>query len=622
MYTYIDTSSPRMSCLSRTHSAAVQLLVAWLITLAASHWQAAQAGADVVDRFPTIMNAFANTASGAAVRAVYEASQLTTSTSTGTVPAVPTPLQSAHYMLCQSDIALSSTDANIAALAKTWCSRYSLGGRLIAQTVNWSTRAAPGLQLLDQSASSYRARAWDCLTYACDTENTIVSASAATAPAALGGLGVSAPCCGTTNSTFVLYNTRGLVVQANMLPVRTLNREALQLAQAYATAQASSSASSSASAAELNLTVAMNYCLLRQLSPSFYGNSLEGTAQRGSGVGDGGIVVPVDVAICGEDLSDRIDTRHASLAITGYTAVLTTADGVDELAFPKELIEGVASWIARGADTATGSYDAANSLSRRRGLCAWYYNASYASAYRTGDYYDCSYAHTSLLAHLPPLLLTVRNESIVDTEDTNSSCSFAIDLTACAVRSEQVLRFFSTGSMMQELRLRQGAMISYRDPPIVVGMQHLRGATVAVTRAAYIAKWRNSGYNLATGLPLLYIATPRGSAVVTHPATTSSSSWYACVQPQSCKKRQIFYPSLNRCASKECVGVFLYRFDPDTFTCSVRVSVVSLFAAMGFTLLVAEATVLYLRRLTEQAKEEHMRLVHAVQRRDAGDAVE
>jgi hypothetical protein len=590
-------------------------LFLWLLTLCSTTWQTAY-GANVVDGFPRIPNAFAAAnAGGAAVRAIYEATQLT---STDAASGALTPLQSSGYVLCQnSEAAAGSTDANTAALVASWCTS-GLGGRLISQSVNWSTIAAPGLQLLDQSTNSYRGRAWDCLTYACDTENTIDWTTTDTAPAALGGLSVGTPCCGSTNSTFVLYNTRGLVVQADMLPVTALNQEALLLAEAYAAAQAApAAATSSSSSFSVNLTSSMDYCLLRQLMPSAYGTNVDGVSSTTNPVGDGGLVLPVDVAICGEDVSDRIDTRHASLAMTGYTLVLSTADGLDQLSFPKELIESIAAWVARAAGTAAGTHSAANSLIRTKGLCTWRHSAGYVTAYRTGDYYDCTLPDSALLQHLPPLLLSVRNESIVDTAETNSSCSIALGLAPCVVTTAagaKRLRFFSTGSLMAELKRRGAGMVALRDPPIVVGVQQLRGATVAVTRTAYVAKWSSAGFNLAMGLPLLYLAVPRGTAVADH---FSAVSWYACVQPQTCKTRQLFYPSLNRCATKECVDIFIYHFNPDTFECTVQVSLVSLFAAMCFALLVAEATVLYLRRSTDQAKEAHMRLVLAVQRRDA-----
>ncbi|KPA73319.1 hypothetical protein ABB37_10013 [Leptomonas pyrrhocoris] len=594
-----------MSLFPHLHRPAALLLLLWLLTTCFFPWRGAQA--EIIDRFPDIINAFTTNADGAAVRAIYDASQLTWH---NTSDSALTPFQSSSYVLCQSTPpATVAADTSATDIIAAWCNTQQ-SGQLILQAVSWSTLAAPGLQLLDTSHTTFRARAWDCITYGCDVESTIrtTTTDAATAPAAVGGLSVGAPCCGSTNSTFVLYNTRGLVVQADLLPVTALNNEALQLATAYAASGSSSSSAFSASLATMNLTEAMDYCLVRQLPPWFSGNDVEGP-------GDGGVVFPVDVAICGEDVSDRIDTRHASLALTGYTLLLVTADGVDELSFPRELIESVVSWIARRSGTAFGSYSSDDSLGRSGSVCAWHHSTAYASAYRTGAYYDCTLSDPTLLQHLPPLLLSVRNESIVDTAETNSACTMAIDLTACAVSNGKVLRFFSSGSLLQALKAQQDAMTVFSDPPIVVGVQHLRGATVAVTRNAYVANWISSDYNLATGLPLLYLATPRGTALAQY---TSATSWYACVRPQVCAKRQLFYPSLNRCATKECLNVFLYHFDPRTFECSVQVSLVSWFAAMCLAVLVAEATVLYLRRSTEEAKEEHMRLVHAVQRREAG----
>ncbi|KPI84858.1 hypothetical protein ABL78_6086 [Leptomonas seymouri] len=602
----------RSTALSRhPRRIAALLLLLWLSTACVPQWQCARA--EIIDQFPGIQNAFA-TATGAAVRAVYDASQLTQRSASDTELS---SFQSRSYVLCNavpSSTGAAAVTGGLTATATTdivaaWCNTHH-SGRLVSQKVNWSTLTAPGLQPLDKS-NTYRARAWDCITYTCDMENFVsTTTSASVAPAAVGGLSVGTPCCGSTNSTFVIYNSRGLVVQADVLPVTELNNEALLLAEAYTAAQACSilSSSNAESVPTVSLRNAMDYCLLRQLPSWMYGNSVEGAD---GDVGDGGIVLPVDVAICNEDLSDRIDTRSASLAVRGYNLLLVTADGVDELSFPKELIEGIASWVAHSPGVAFGSYGAHESLRRKQGACAWRNNPSYATAYRTGDYYACTLSDATLLQHLPPLLLSVRNDSIVNTEETSSSCTVAIDLAACATSNGEELHFFSSGSLMHELRLQQDAMTNFTDPPIVVGLQHLRGSTMAVTRQAHIRKWASSNKFLAAGFPLLYLATPRGTAMGN---CTSSPSRYACVRPQTCAKHHMFFTSLNRCAAKECVNVFLYHFDPETFECSVQVSIASLFAAMCVALLIAEATVLYLRRSTEQAKDEHMRLVHAVQR--------
>lgn len=576
--------------------------------------------ATVTDRFPAIPNAYATTSTDVTVRAVFDAAQLTTPSAAAVTTSVEgnslSALRSSGYVLCQPQTA--TPDTSTAAIVSAWCSTNDLNsaywGTYVTQSVNWSTLAPPGLQLLDASAESYRARAWDCLTYACDTENTI-DTTTHTAPAAIGGLGVAAPCCGSTNSTFVLYNTRGIIVQASDLPVAALNREALLLAEADAAAFAAASASSSLASppAAPDLTNAMDFCLVRQLLPSFTENTI--VHDNPDSVGDGAVFLPVEVAVCGNDVSDRIDPRHATLAVRGYTLILTTADGVDEMAFPKELINSIGAWIAYKAGTAAGSYGADKSLARADGICAWHYEAAYATAYRTGDYYDCAVSDPALLAHLPPLMLSIRNDSIVDTEETNSSCSIALDLTACVVANGASLRFFSSGSIASQLQLHENSMAQFHDPPLVVGMRQLRGATIAVTRSALVDKWASAGYYLSAGLPLLYLAVPRGTAMA---SALASTSWPACVQAQTCQKRQIFYPSLNRCATKECLNVLLYHFDPETFACSVRVSIVSLFAAMCFGVVAAEVLVLYLRRSTEEAKEEHVRLVHAVQRKGAG----
>ncbi|CAC9471358.1 conserved hypothetical protein [Leishmania infantum JPCM5] len=593
------------------------------------------------DPFEQVPNAFQTT--GTAVRAVYEAAQLTRSN-----PAWGSqrPLRSDSYVLCVanggggSGGAANSSSTAVDLIARAWCTE-SGKGILVKQSVFWSMLASPGLQLSDSSMVSSRALSWDCLTYSCDMENTIVAHATVNASSsstdvtytsplpAVGGLGVSTPCCGSTNSTFVLYMTRGLLVQSATLPVTALNNEAAALYSAFIDAESArdplgersnknSSGGGGGSGADRAEAVTakdlvagpsrskeMDFCLVRQLAPSFYARSAR------SDRGDGGAVFAVNASICGADISDRINEQDATLVMRGYTAVLTAAEGVEALSFPKELIVGIASWIASTRHNASCNDDAKQSLLRTKGCCKWGWNASQATAYRTGEYLECLF-DTSMLAHLPPLVLSLRNESIVSTAETNSTCSIALQLNSCVSPDGNALRFYSTGSLVDELNRHRHSLKNFHEPAIVVGVQQLRGATVAVTRSARVAKWfigtSNAGYNLA----LLYLAVPRGTAV----AADVSAAGALCVAKTVCSTKQTFYASLNRCAYVPCTRVLFYSFHADTFTCTPRTACVSIVAALCFSLLVAESVVLHLRRRTELAKEEHMRLLLQVQRRN------
>ncbi|CAJ1020531.1 hypothetical protein Q4I32_002298 [Leishmania shawi] len=594
----------------------------------------------ISDAFEKVPNAFSST--GTAVRAVYEAMQLTSDNFTlGSWE----PLRSSAYVLCDangdsfSDAAARSASPAVDFIAQAWCTSYGMG-ILVNQSVHWSTMAPPGLQLGNSSMLSSRALLWDCLTYSCDMENLIVAHSAGQAPSpAVGGLGVSTPCCGSTNSTFVLYMTRGLLVQSAALPVAALNREAealyssvideentrnslnecrdtgssrsgagnraLRSSKSCLTAAAASRASLAEAATTPSRSKEMDFCLVRQLPPSLFA----GTAR--SDHGDGGVVFSVNASICGADITDRINEQDATLIMRGYTAVLTTAEGVEELSFPKELIVSMASWIASPQNNSSSCYDGEQSLLRKKGCCTWGLNASQTTAYRTGEYLECPF-DPSALAHLPPLVLSVRDESIVSTDETSNACRIALHLSSCMTPDGKALRFYSTGSLVSMLERHKHTMGDYREPPIVVGMQQLRGATVAVTRRARISKWSSGASDAGYNLPLLYLAVPRGTAVAADVNTLGA----LCVTSAACGTHQTFYPSLNRCAYVPCTRVFLYSFDADTFTCTPRRTFVGIFATLCFTLLATEGLVLYLRRKTEWAKEVHMRLVRQVQRRD------
>ncbi|CAG9571385.1 conserved hypothetical protein [Leishmania major strain Friedlin] len=610
----------------------------------------------VSDPFEQVPNAFHTT--NTAVRAVYEAAQLTSANS---ALASQRPLRSDSYVLCVANSgggsggAANSSSTAVDLIAQAWCTG-SGKGILVKQSVFWSMLASPGLQLSDLSLVSSRALSWDCLTYSCDMENTIVAHATANASSssadvtyaspfpAVGGLGVSTPCCGSTNSTFVLYMTRGLLVQSATLPVTALNNEAAALysafidaenardplgersnnssdggggsgahrsAQPASAAPAASQADRAEAVATKDLVAApsrskeMDFCLVRQLPPSFYARSAR------SGLGDGGAVFAVSASICGADISDRINEQDATLVMRGYTAVLTAAEGVQALSFPKELIVGIASWIASTQHNASCTDDAKQSLLRTKGCCKWGWNASQATAYRTGEYLECLF-DTSVLAHLPPLVLSVRNESIVSTAETNSTCSIALQLSSCVSPDGNALRFYSTGSLVDELNRHRYSLKDFYEPAIVVGVQHLRGATVAVTRSARVAKWSTGASDAGHNLALLYLAVPRGAAV----AADVSAAGALCVAKTVCSTRQTFYPSLNRCAYVPCTRVLFYSFHADTFACTPRTAYVSIFATFGIALLVAEAIVLHLRRRTELAKEEHMQLLLQVQRRN------
>ncbi|TPP53123.1 hypothetical protein CGC20_30095 [Leishmania donovani] len=571
----------------RQHSRCAPSLFVTLLALALLSTVRVSAFSDPFEQVP---NAFQTT--DTAVRAVYEAAQLTRSN-----PAWGSQrlLRSDSYVLCVanggggSGGAANSSSTAVDLIARAWCTE-SGKGILVKQSVFWSMLASPGLQLSDSSMVSSRALSWDCLTYSCDMENTIVAHATVNASSsstdvtytsplpAVGGLGVSTPCCGSTNSTFVLYMTRGLLVQSATLPDLV---------------------------AGPSRSKEMDFCLVRQLAPSFYARSAR------SDRGDGGAVFAVNASICGADISDRINEQDATLVMRGYTAVLTAAEGVEALSFPKELIVGIASWIASTRHNASCSDDAKQSLLRTKGCCKWGWNASQATAYRTGEYLECLF-DTSMLAHLPPLVLSLRNESIVSTAETNSTCSIALQLNSCVSPDGNALRFYSTGSLVDELNRHRHSLKNFHEPAIVVGVQQLRGATVAVTRSARVAKWfigtSNAGYNLA----LLYLAVPRGTAV----AADVSAAGALCVAKTVCSTKQTFYASLNRCAYVPCTRVLFYSFHADTFTCTPRTACVSIVAALCFSLLVAESVVLHLRRRTELAKEEHMRLLLQVQRRN------
>ncbi|CBZ25055.1 conserved hypothetical protein [Leishmania mexicana MHOM/GT/2001/U1103] len=637
----------------RQHSCCAPSL---LVTFLALAFLSAVRVSAIKDAFEQVPNAFRTT--NTTVRAVYEATQLT---SADAMRSSLRPLRSDSYVLCitngggVSGGAANRISTAVGLIAQAWCTGNGKG-ILIKQSVYWCTLASPGLQLIDSSMVSSRALLWDCLTYSCDMENTIVAhaaVNASSSPAdvtytsplpAVGGLGVSMPCCGSTNSTFVLYMTRGLLVQAATLPVTALNNEAAALYSAFLDAESArdplskrsnkssssggsggaprssqpASAATAASQAVRAEAVAakdvvnapsrskeMDFCLVRQLPPSFYVSSAR------SDRGDGGAVFAVDASICGTDISDRINEQDATLLMRGYTAVLTTAEGVEALSFPKELIVGIASWIASTQRNASCNDDPKQSLLRAEGCCKWGWNASQATAYRTGEYLECFF-DTSVLAYLPPLVLSVRNESIVSTAETNSTCSIALQLSSCVSPDGNGLRFYSTGSLVEELNRHRHSLTGFHEPAIVVGVQQLRGATVAVTRSARIAKWlvgaSDAGYNLA----LLYLAVPRGTAV----ASDVSVAGALCVAKAVCSAKHTFYASLNRCAYVPCTRVFFYSFNADTFTCTPRTAYVSIFVALCVALLVTESVVLQLRHRTELAKAEHMRLLSQVQRRN------
>lgn len=583
----------------------------------------------VLVQYTSVPNAF--NASSTAVRAIFPTSQLF---ATSLKPERVTPLVTTEYVVCR--VAAGAFPVGVSSLSRDWCTSYGTG-ILVNQTVAWSTLSAPGVQLRDRPGNTTRGLAWDCLTYACDAEDfvaasTVNGINATITQVAVGGLGVAAECCGSSNSTFVLYTLRGLIVQAATLPVANVNTEAAALYSAYvdslsktssslyntstSTAEATSAVAHApdsvravrptATSTSASMSKAMDYCLVRLLPPYVYANNT-----RTADGGDSGLVFAVDASICGVDLSDRIDAQHATLAMRGYTAVLTTVHGVEGLTFPKELIVGIASWVAARLGTASGESVAGESLLRKKGLCSWGYNASLAVGYRDGTYLDCLVNH-SAVSYLPPLVLSVRGESIVSTADTMNSCSIAIELTRCLRAGGYTLRFFSSGSIVEQLALHKRSMPRFREPVIAIGVQELVGATVAVTRAATIAKWMTSGFNVGAGLPLLYLGVPRGTAV----AADAAASGVSCVADAVCEAQQTFYPSMNLCATEACTNVLLYAFDEDTFTCSPRSSIVGVFSAMCLALLVAEGVVLHLQRRVEQAKEDHMRLVLQVQRRN------
>ncbi|KAG5482665.1 hypothetical protein CUR178_06702 [Leishmania enriettii] len=608
-------------------------------------------GSAIQDPFASVPNAFRST--GTVVRAVYEAKQLTSACFT---PGDWKPLLSSSYILCEanggsvSGNAAINTSTALDPIVQAWCPSHSKG-ILVNQSVHWSTLAPPGLQLRDSSLASSRARSWDCLTYSCDMENTImahaavsmprssIDAAYAALPPAVGGLGASTPCCGSTNSTFVLYMTRGLLAQSAALPVTAMNNEAAALYRAYVDEESTHNAliegsdkssgrgalrsSKSASTAPVASTAPraeavaasdfaaapsrsreMDFCLVRQLSPSFYPGGTH------SGLGDGGVVFATNASICSVDVSDRIRKEDATLIMRGYTAILTTAEGVEGLSFPKELIVAIASWIASPQNRSLGHYHSGQSLLREKGRCVWASNASYATAYRTGEYLECLF-DPSALARLPPLVLSVRDESIVSTAETNNTCSIALQLSSCVSPGGKTLRFFSTGSIIDEIERHMHSMKSFREPAIVVGVQQLRGATVAATRHAKVVKWSTELSDAGHNQPLLYLAVPRGTAV----AADVSALGALCVDSAVCSRHETFYRPLNLCAHVPCTRVLLYFFNADTFACSPHTAFVSSLAAICLTLVIAEGVVLYLRRKTESAKEEHMQLVLQVQRR-------
>lgn len=531
----------------------------------------------------------------------------------------------------------------------------------VQQHVAWSSVLPPGVYPVVSEAAAAMTNLstadlfYSCAVYSCDMQNQLPPLEDLEAavdrlvrlPAAVGGLSAATPCCGTTNTTFILFPsapsltaltapdteppTVATMVQTDVLPVRLLaNLSQSLLNEVHCSAEApsdacrrSSSNSSSngdsdrSSAAADHLTAPASVCLLRLQNPRF--TSMQSAV---SGYyGDGGLSFPVSVSICGTDVSDVISTSSAQLLRRGYDVIITVRHFANEAAFPDELIRSVALWV-------TAERGATKRSLRDSTRCEWLLDPSAASFYRTGNYLSCD-LDESLVGRLPPLTLTVSpgvvlyatNSDLISAGryDSTVPCAISVDLNRLVQRvnvtaqGAQTLRhrlvIYSTGSITDAFAAP--SLVRFREPYIVLGANFLQGSTLATSRVVTSKSSTAATEAALRGLPVLFLASLNAPD---HPALHAGAS-AVCVAPLSCELGYHYYPSVNICADTSCIGVFSFSFDPETMRCSLRPVMVALFAVFAALLIASDALLVWLGRWAERQRHAHVKLVEQVQRK-------
>lgn len=572
-----------------------------------------------------------NTATYSVVRAVFTIELVSTSESEGfalqstqyclcrlsksagnfkdaTPPSVPEEDQSTNMMYTPA----LTVNQDLADVCVDGCSRESSDGAAnvrayVSRNISWTTILAPGLISSPGTCADVLGLlgAPDDDRFHCNSEDDSDAALPANPaqtpvielPPAYGGLSPMTQSCGSTNSTFVLSNLgpAPVMIQSDVL--------SLSLWEALAPSALLASVCNGAN----GCTVNYSSCLLRVRDPRFaFPNATL------SPRGDGGLLFPVRVSICGVDVSDLVSTKSAKLLREGYTAIFSATEHADSVAMPEELIRSVAAWVTQTRGVTEVSL-------ADGGGCQWHTNPKMATFYRSGRYMECRIPNEAV-GHLPPLQLAVDAAHVVHARSENSKssdgidhmpCRFTLDLNKLVSKLSQgsaLLTLWATGSYTEAA----GTSVKqyYREPLIVIGMTHLDTSVVGVTRAASLSTSQDVPLSWM-GLPLLYLFASNTPLAVEQ---MSGRTTAVCVQPQSCTVQELYYRSRNRCLQIGCIDVILFSFDLETMKCRVNSTFTLLFSFLFALTVGGEVVLIVRRRRTEEARVAHMQLVEQVQR--------
>ncbi|CCW65490.1 unnamed protein product [Phytomonas sp. EM1] len=505
-------------------------------------------------------------------------------------------------------------------LASVLCGVDVTADAVFHREVVWNTLLAPGVMSEEEWGAGLRDLSpeevafnlmFRCASFIC--KDAVDNEEMGEGKVLYGGLSPAFPCGTSSNDTLLLLFTpwSPVVVQSDAMNLNYMDGVSQRLLEQTFCVNIRHSNCQASSRCLLRLTDSRAH--LPRSTPSLWH-------------GDGGLHLPVHVAICGHDTSDVVSTKTANLLSVDYTLLLTTTQntfGSEDvrMMFPKELILSILGWLSNQKGGGGSLLDSLNA--GENGPCWWRRNNSARATYGDGVYMEC-YLPSQLIGRMPPLELTIRQDHVlrsIDSNNHNVPCTFTVDLNHLLHkdlvkgkysldRPEVALRIYSSGSYSEAIeQVRSG---EYHEPPIVLWMSALAGATYGFTRNVTEGGERTVLDHLI-GLPMLYLGAHRHVEDARNNLKLGSQEPRVCVPAKTCKLDFFYYKSLNLCVNLDHKGSFIYDFHTETLTSSLNKRIVILVLVMGALIILGEVVLLCLRRHVNRAKKRHMKLIAQVQ---------
>lgn len=425
----------------------------------------------------------------------------------------------------------------------------------------------------------------------------------------LGGLAAASPCVGARFSTFVMSIAAPVpyILQMRRLPMDIIGPQAVTHAH------------TNNCGTDVWCATRVSQCVFRIL-PSSY-TRLFIYAGDYSYINEGGLYVDLKVSMCDVSLSGTVDTETVVLVRDGFQAFFASAPSLyDQLSLPRSLIYAIVNRISseRGRPESPSILDSE--------LCTEVFRI-FLSFYHEGYLMQCKLP-PELIGILPSLhfelgstgllesrIITVENDGSGSSGSRTTSteeawnCRFTIDLNRLVVNG--TLELHSTGTMF----LKFGATV---DPPIIIGLGLLKGATVAVTRdfmpaadSPLYAANPSFDSSLLSGVPHMMLTVEYPEKKLSE---VPSSTTYICADSVVCTLEQTYFEPLNRCGTTWCVGSLTVQYDASSLSCRRNTKRILLLCTPLLLFVVAEALRVDAERRARQVIQGDVQAVQAEHR--------